>query len=87
MRFREKLLILFAAVILSGLGFYLISSPFADLHTLARESGIKTDECRLAAYDSDAFRNRTGVHDTQKIASLDSCRDFLISLCASEVSK
>lgn len=87
MRFREKLLILFAAVILSGLGFYLISSPFADLHTLARESGSKAVESCLAAYDSDVFQIRTGVHDSQKIACLDSCRGLLILLRAPGANK
>ena len=38
MRFREKLLVLFVAVILSVLGFYLISSSFAELYVLAKEA-------------------------------------------------
>jgi hypothetical protein len=38
MRFREKLLIVFVAVILSVLGFYLISSSFVDLYVLANEA-------------------------------------------------
>jgi hypothetical protein len=48
MRFREKLLILFFAVILSFLGFYLISSSFVDLHMLAKEADNETAESYLA---------------------------------------
>ncbi|UCE42148.1 MAG: hypothetical protein JSV17_04025 [Candidatus Aminicenantes bacterium] len=51
MRFREKLLILFVAVILSFLGFYLISSSFAELHTLARERDTDQSESYLAECD------------------------------------
>ena len=40
MKFREKILILFVAVILSILGFVLISSSFAELHALAKKAGI-----------------------------------------------
>ncbi len=48
MRFREKLLILFVAVILSVLGFYLISTSFIDLHMLAKEADAETVESNLA---------------------------------------
>lgn len=48
MKFREKLLILFAAVILSALGFFLISSSFAELHTLAKKAGIDQLEPSLS---------------------------------------
>jgi len=56
MRFREKLLILFVAVVLSGLGFYLISSPFVGLHMSARKTDNGTVESYLAQYDDDASR-------------------------------
>jgi hypothetical protein len=38
MKFIEKLLILLVAVIVSALGFHLISSPFVGLHTMAKET-------------------------------------------------
>ena len=41
MRFREKLLILFVAIILSILGFVLISSSFVEIYTFAKEPGIE----------------------------------------------
>ena len=55
MRFREKLLILFVAVILSGVGFYLISSPFVGLHTAAKEADIESVESYLAKHDVGSF--------------------------------
>ena len=55
MRFREKLLILLVAVILSSLGFYLISSPFVSLHMSAKEADTETVESYLAKYDADSF--------------------------------
>ena len=53
MRFREKLLILFVAVVLSSLGIYLISSPFVALHMSAKETDTETIESFLAKYDVD----------------------------------
>ncbi len=51
MKFREKLLILFVAVILSSVGFYLISSPFVGLHMAAKQARTETVERHLAKYD------------------------------------
>ena len=53
MRFREKLLILFVAIVLSVLGFVLISSSFAELHILAREAGIDRLERSHSEVDRD----------------------------------
>jgi len=53
MRFREKLLIFVAAVIMSVLGFYLISSPFVSLYTLAKETGNENIENSLSECDGD----------------------------------
>jgi hypothetical protein len=55
MKFREKLLILFVAVILSILGFYLISSSFVDLHMLAKEAETETVESYHAKYNGSKF--------------------------------
>lgn len=87
MRFREKLFVLFVAVILSGLGFYLISSPFADLHTLAKEADSKTVESHLARYDGDASRIRTIVDSPLQITSLKFCSSYLRFLCAPGANK
>jgi hypothetical protein len=51
MKFREKLIILFVAVVLSSLGFYLMSSPFVGLHMSAKESDTKKVESYLAEYE------------------------------------
>ena len=53
MRFREKLIILFVAVVLSSLGFYLISSPFVGLHVSVKEADAEKVESYLAKYDVD----------------------------------
>ncbi len=70
MKFREKLLILIVAVILSSVGFYLVSSPFVGLHTAAKEAQTETVESCLAKYDADSsleisyfhfYSNHSGV--------------------------
>jgi hypothetical protein len=70
MKFREKLLILFVAVILSSVGFYLISSPFVGLHTASKEGKTETVENYLAKCDADSslqsscfrfYNNHSGV--------------------------
>jgi hypothetical protein len=70
MKFREKLLILFVAVILSSVGFYLISSPFVGLHAAAKEAQTETEKSYLAKYDLDSslrisyfdfYSNHSGV--------------------------
>lgn len=54
MRFRVKLIISVAAVVLSVLGFYLISSPFAGLYMLAKETDNESIERYLSECDADA---------------------------------
>lgn len=58
MRFREKLLILLVAVIVSALGFYLISSPFVGLHTMVKKTGNENIERYLSECDDDANQTR-----------------------------
>jgi hypothetical protein len=53
MRFREKLLILFLAVVLSFLGFYLISSPFAEFLAMADKTANATAVSFQAKYEGD----------------------------------
>jgi hypothetical protein len=60
LRFREKLLILFLAVVLSFLGFYLISSPFAEFLALANETDTATTDSFLARYDRDKSMQANG---------------------------
>lgn len=50
MRLKEKILVFFLAVILSCLGFYLISSPFVALHLSAKEARTETAGSYLAEY-------------------------------------
>jgi hypothetical protein len=58
MRFKEKLLILLVAVILTVWGFNLISSPFADLLILAKQAGYERIDCYFAACGDDVFQTR-----------------------------
>jgi hypothetical protein len=62
MRFREKLLILLVAVVLSSLGFYLISSPFVGLHMSAKEAETERGESYLAKYDADSYLQISWFH-------------------------
>ncbi len=82
MRFREKLLILFVAVVLSGLGFYLVSSPFVDLHMLAKKSHNETVGSYLVENDDDACRIRAIVDSSLQVSWLDFIAAIL-DLCAS----
>ena len=61
MRFREKLLILLAAVIVSVLGFYLISSPFVGLHTMTKEIDNEKIENFLAECDDDTYQAHLAI--------------------------
>jgi len=86
MRFREKLLIFFVAVILSVLGFYLISSSFVSLHKMAREADIKTVESYLAKYD-DASRMETIITCSLQITRINFYRSHSGFLCPPGASK
>lgn len=54
MRFRVKLIIFGAAVVVSVLGFYLISSPFVGLYTLTKDTGHESIDHSLSECDGDA---------------------------------
>lgn len=58
MRFRVKLFIFAAAVVVSVLGFYLISSPFVGLYTLTRDTGTESIEHYLSECDGDVGQIR-----------------------------
>ncbi len=53
MRFRVKSLIFLAAVVVSVLGFCLISSPFVDLYTIVKKTGNENIENSLSECDGD----------------------------------
>lgn len=78
MRFREKLLIVFVAVILSVLGFYLISSSFVDLYVLANEADTETGESYLAKHDGGRPLQFTCLDSSgvKRVNSLDSAQIF-----------
>ena len=67
MRFREKLLILFIAFILSGLGFYLISSPFVDLHVSAKIADADSMESYRVKNGDDASLIHNPLDSSLKI--------------------
>jgi hypothetical protein len=76
MRFKEKLLILFIAVIISLLGFNLIASSSVCLLKVAKEAGYEEINSHLTRYDSDAHRT---MHLDDKVSLLahqkpDPCR-------------
>jgi len=54
MKFKEKLLILSVAVVLSLLGFNLIASSSVCLLKIAKEAGYETIESYFANCDADA---------------------------------
>ena len=56
MKFKEKLLIFIAAVILSVLGFNLIASSSVCLLKIAKESGLESIEKYRARCDVDVYR-------------------------------
>ena len=72
MRFREKLLIFVAAVFVSVLGFYLISSPFVGLYMLAKDTDSESIERYLSECDADANQNRQITNKTFQIIHLSS---------------
>lgn len=67
MRFKEKLVILFIAVILSLLGFNLIASSSVCLLKIAKEAGYEEIDSYLTRCDSDAYRI---VHLDNKVSLL-----------------
>ncbi len=71
MRFKEKLLILFFAVILSLVGFYLISTSFAELHTLAKKAEQQELDGHLVEWTGDASRTRTSIDSSPQLSCLD----------------
>lgn len=56
--FKKKLLILFIAVVLSLLGFNLITSPSVCLLKIAKEAGYDTIESYRVNCDADTYRAR-----------------------------
>lgn len=70
MRFREKLLIFLVAVIVSVLGFNLISLPFAGLHAIAKNAGNEMTERNLSECDDDADQTHHKVNKRFQITHL-----------------
>jgi len=58
MKFREKLLVLFVAFVVSVLGFNLIASSSVFLLKVAKEAGYETIESYLSKCDADAYRTQ-----------------------------
>ena len=56
MKFKEKLLVLFAAFVVSVFGFNLIASSSVFLLKVAKEAGYETIECYLSKCDADVHR-------------------------------
>ncbi|NIM90210.1 MAG: hypothetical protein GTO17_04600 [Candidatus Aminicenantes bacterium] len=71
MKFREKLLILFVAFVLSLLGFNLIASSSVFLLKVAKEAGYGTIESYLSKCDADAYRTQHSSHRISQLALLD----------------
>jgi hypothetical protein len=78
MRFKWKLLIVFVAVILSALGFYLISSPFISLHMSTKKDDTEITESYFAVYD---------VDKSMRIICANSYKSNSSFLCATGFSK
>ncbi|MFC2169531.1 hypothetical protein ACFLRM_03045 [Acidobacteriota bacterium] len=87
MRFIEKLLIFFVALILSVLGFSLISSSFIDLHMLAMEADNKAFESYPAKFADNASRIRNTIDNSSQIISLNSFHGNSGLLCDSGANK
>lgn len=67
MKFKEKLLVLFAAFIVSVLGFNLIASSSVFLLKIAKEAGYETIESYRSKCDADAYRTH---HSNDRILRL-----------------
>jgi hypothetical protein len=87
MRFSEKLLILFVAVVLSGLGFYLISSPFVGLHMSARKTDTETVKSYLAKYDDDASLMGSVIDRSLQITCFNFCSNHSRVFCSPGANK
>jgi len=71
MKFREKLLVLFIAVVVSVLGFNLIASSTVFLLKVAKEAGYETMESYLSKCDADAYRTPHLKDRISQLALLD----------------